>query len=115
MIGDTVLDNGLAVIARTLSRVDICEREPKNFADIQSASLGSVTGSFEVSAAQPCEGGRHVIVSAIEGSASRQGRPQYWALSGQSQLLATGRVTDAKAVAPGVLFRLPSLEIELLR
>jgi hypothetical protein len=115
MIGDTVLDNGLAVIAKTLSRLDICEREPKSFADIPSSSLGSVTGAFQVSAIQPCEGGRHVVVGAVEGSASRQGRPQYWALSGQSQLLATGRVTDAKAVAPGVLFRLPSLDIELLR
>lgn len=115
MIGDTVLDNGLAVIAKTLSRIDICEREPQSFAEIQTSSLGSVTGSFQVSGVQPCEGGRKVLVGGVEGQASRQGRPQFWALSGQSQLLATGRVTDAKAVAPGVLFRLPSLEIELLR
>jgi hypothetical protein len=115
MIGDTVLDNGLAVIAKTLSRVDICEREPKTFADIPSSSLGSVTGAFQVSAIQPCEGGRHVVVGAVEGSASRQGRPQYWALSGQSKLIATGPIDDAKAVAPGVVFRLPAFPVELLR
>jgi hypothetical protein len=115
MIGDTVLDNGLSVIAKTLSRIDICEREPKSFADLQAASLGSVTGAFKVSRIEPCSDGRKVTVDGVEGQASRQGRPQFWALSGQSQLLATGQITDAKSVAPGVLFRLPSLEVELLR
>ncbi len=115
MIGDTVLDNGLSVIAKTLSRIDICEREPRSFAELQSASLGSVTGAFKVSAIEPCEAGRKVTVGAVEGSATRQGRPQFWVLSGQSQVLASGPITDAKSVTPGVLFRLPSLEVELLR
>jgi len=115
MIGDTVLDNGLSVIAKTLSRIDICEREPKSFAELQSASLGSVTGSFKVSRIEPCDDGRKVTVGAVEGSATRQGRPQFWVLSGQSQVLACGPIEDAKSVTPGVLFRLPELEVELLR
>jgi hypothetical protein len=113
VIGETVADAGLRHIREALSRVDICDREPRTYADVGVASLGHVSGAFRVSEPKATDDGRAITVAGgAEAAATRQGRPQYWAMTGRSQLLATGPL-DGKPVAPGVLFRLPELEVEI--
>lgn len=113
MIGDAVADAALTYIRDALSRVDICDREPRSFADVSAASLGHVTGSFKVSRPQATDDGRRIIVAGgSEAKVTRQGRPQYWALTGKGQILATGPL-EGQPATPGYLFRLPDLEVEI--
>jgi hypothetical protein len=116
MIGDDILDAGLKEVAKLASRVDLCSAEPTTFGQATgTASLG-YTGQFTISAPQACSDGRKVVVSKIEdGTITRRGRPTWWAVTGQSKLLATGEIVDGLDVQPGALFRLPPLDIELER
>jgi hypothetical protein len=113
MIADYALDAALERIASDASRIDITSSRPTNYQAVMQSSLGYTT-TFKVTAPRSDGACRACDITNIsEGAATRAGTPAYWAVTGKGHLLACGPIKNARAVVPGLPFKLPPLVCEL--
>lgn len=114
MIEDATLAAGLAYLKSKAERIDLCTHRPAS-ASAARNSVGYTTG-FKVGTPEPCTGGMCCIIDVSSpGTVTKDATPYWWALTGDGELLATGKLTNAQRLVPGIAFTLPSIECELLR
>lgn len=116
MIEDATLAAGLKYIKDKAQRIDVCTHRPTTAAEARGArSVGYTTG-FTVSEPKKIAGGMCCEISGIRpGTTTKDATPYWWAVTGNGELLATGKLTDAQRLVPGIAFVLPNLECELMR
>lgn len=94
-VNDHVLDNGLAAVAGSNRRLDICSTEPTTYAQATSThTLGNKTSITVASASDASPNGRRVTIPAVtDGTVTTAGAAGFWALTdpSNSPLLAFRR------------------------
>ena len=115
MIEDATLAAGLKYIKSKATRIDVCTHRPKTAAEARARSVGYTT-TFKVEDPEACEGGMCCCIDDIApGTTTKDATPYFWAISGDGELLATGKLTNTQRLVPGIAFTLPKIECELTR
>lgn len=114
-LNDRVFDNGLTVLDTEANKILITSAEATTYTQANSTyALGNST-SLSIGAPQDrTGGGREVVVAAItDGSVTASGTATHYALvdTVNSRLLATGALTNSRAVTSGNTFTLTSTTI----
>lgn len=125
VVGDYVLDDGLAGLKAAADQVYVCSAEPTSYNEAVLTSggyalghkdlgAGNVFGSIE--AVSPT-GRALTSVSFSGGIVDAEGDATHWAIvdsSGGGQLLARGPLNSTKALVMGQTFSLPAMVISAL-
>lgn len=112
MIGNAVLDAGLAHVARTASRVDLCSAAPSTVGDVDGVSLGRCDAP-QWRSPESNNRGRCLQSEPLEVTATGDGVARVWVVSSATDVLAVGEIQNPERLLPRMLVRLPSIEIEM--
>lgn len=114
-IADRVFDNGLTILDTEANRLDICSKEPANYAEATSTfTLGNKTSISVGSPEDRSPSGRKVVVAAITGgTVTGTGTASHYAVvdTNNSRLLAAGSLSSSQAVTSGNTFSLGAIDI----
>lgn len=120
VVGDYVLDNGLAALDTLASHIYICSQDPTTFTEASSTyALGNKNFGAGVAFGAPAAGspnGRKVTSVAItDGIVTGTGTASKWAVTDNtnSRLLANGALSAGQAVTSGNTFSLGAFDIRL--
>jgi len=119
VVGDYVLDNGLAALDTLADKIILVSADPANYAGVAALTLGTKTFTVGAAVGAPAAGtpnGRKVSTTAItDGAVTANGTATGWAIvdSVNSRLLANGDLAASQVVTTGNSFTLPSFDITL--
>ena len=122
VVGDHVLDNGLAALKSTATHVEVCNAEPATYAAATSTNnLGTKNfGAGNVFPAAIAAGtgpiGRQLVSAAVtDGAIGTNGTASHWAVTDRtnSRLLCTGTLAASQSVTSPNAFTLGAITIKL--
>jgi hypothetical protein len=114
-LSDRVFDNGLSVLDTEANKILITSSQPTTYTEANSTyALGNST-TLSISAPQDrIGGGREVVIAALtDGSITASGTATHFAIvdTVNSRLLATGSLSNPRAVVAGNSFTLNTTTI----
>lgn len=120
VVGDYVLDNGLAALDTLASHIYICSQDPTSYTEaVSTYALGNKNFGAGAAVGAPAAGspnGRKVTTVAItDGNVTGSGTAAKWAIvdATNSRLLANGALASSQAVTAGNTFSLGAFDIRL--